>query len=50
MGDWNAKVGKDHETWEPTIGKFGYGAMNDRGERLLYFCKQLHSIQHSLQA
>ena len=40
MGDWNAKVGKDHETWGPTIGKFGYGEMNDRGERLLYFCKE----------
>ena len=32
MGDWNAKVGKDHETWGPTIGKFGYDEMNDRGE------------------
>ena len=40
MGDWNAKVGKDHETWGPTIGKFGYGEMNDRGERLLHFCKE----------
>ena len=40
MSDWKAKVGKDHETWGPTIGKFGYGEMNDRGERLLYFCKE----------
>ena len=40
MGDWNVKVGKDHETWGPNIGKFGYGEMNDRGERLLYFCKE----------
>ena len=40
MGDWNAKVGKDNETWGPTIRKFGYGEMNDRGERLLYFCKE----------
>ena len=40
MGDWNAKVGKDYETWGPTVGKFGYGEMNDRGERLLYFCKE----------
>ena len=40
MGDWNAKVGKDHETWGPTIGKFGYGELNDKGERLLYFCKE----------
>ena len=40
MGDWNAKVSKDHETWGPTIRKFGYGEMNDRGEHLLYFCKE----------
>ena len=40
MGDWNAKVGKDHETWGPTIGKHGYGEMNSRGEHLLYFCKE----------
>ena len=40
MGDWNAEVGKDHETCGPTIGKFGYVEMNDRGERLLYFCKE----------
>ena len=39
MGDWNAKVGKDHETWGLTIGKFGYCEMSDR-ERLLYFCKE----------
>ena len=40
MGDWNVKVGKDHETLGSTIGKFGYGKMNDRGGRLLYFCKE----------
>ena len=39
MRDWNAKVVNDYETWEPTIGNFGYGEMNDRGERLLLFCK-----------
>ena len=31
---------KDHEIWGPTLGIFGYGEMNNRGERLLYFCKE----------
>ena len=39
-GDWNAKVGQDFVTWSPTIGKHGYGSMNDRGERILHFCKE----------
>ena len=43
MSDWNAKVGKDHETWGPTIGKFCYGEMNNRGERLLYFARKTAS-------
>ena len=40
MGDWNAKVGTDHETWHKAIGRHGYGDMNDRGERLLEFCSE----------
>jgi hypothetical protein len=38
IGDWNAKVGKDWETWRGALGKFGYGKENERGERLLNFC------------
>jgi len=38
MGDFNAKVGRDWSTWGGAIGKFGFGDMNDRGERLLNFC------------
>ena len=38
MGDFNAKVGKDWETWKGALGKFGYGEENERGERLLNFC------------
>src|SRR6218665_2395722 len=38
MGDFNAKVGKDWETWTGAMGKFGYGEENERGERLLNFC------------
>ena len=38
MGDFNAKVGRDSETWKGALGKFGYGEENSRGERLLNFC------------
>ena len=38
MGDFNAKVGKDWETWKGAMGKFGYGEENERGEKLLNFC------------
>ena len=38
IGDFNAKVGTDWETWKGAIGKFGYGMENERGERLLNFC------------
>ena len=38
QGDWNAKVGQDHETWNETIGKYSYGNSNERGVRLLEFC------------
>ena len=38
MGDWNAKVGNDHKTWSNTIGQYGFGEVNERGERLLEFC------------
>ena len=38
MGDFNAKVGKDWETWRGAMGKFGYGEENQRGGRLLNFC------------
>ncbi|CAF2077579.1 unnamed protein product [Rotaria magnacalcarata] len=34
-GDWNAKVGSDNTNWENTMGKYGYGDRNERGERLL---------------
>ena len=38
MGDFNAKVGADWESWNGTLGKFGLDESNDRGERLLNFC------------
>ena len=38
LGDFNAKVGDDHQKWEDVIGGHGYGKMNSRGEKLLTFC------------
>uniref|UniRef100_A0A8D8U6H3 Craniofacial development protein 2 n=1 Tax=Cacopsylla melanoneura TaxID=428564 RepID=A0A8D8U6H3_9HEMI len=38
MGDWNSVVGD--ENVDGIVGKFGYGKKNDRGERLIEFCKQ----------
>lgn len=34
LGDFNARVGKDHEAWPETLGKFGGGKMNSNGEML----------------
>jgi len=39
MGDFNAKVGTDSETWKGVLGHHGYGDENERGERLLEFCQ-----------
>ena len=38
MGDLNAKVGSNPYT--DTVGKFGLGKINERGERLIQFCEQ----------
>ena len=39
IGDFNAQVGADCTTWSGVIGGCGYGFMNERGERLLQFCR-----------
>ena len=45
QGDWNAKIGTDAYTiWKGTVGKFGTGVTNERGERLLEFAKRYHLI------
>ena len=41
LGDWNAKAGTDaHTIWPNTIGRFGHGSTNSRGERLLEFAEK----------
>ncbi|XP_069159814.1 craniofacial development protein 2-like [Procambarus clarkii] len=38
LGDFNARVGSDHSSWSSCLGQFGFGKMNERGQRLLEFC------------
>ncbi|KAI8521282.1 hypothetical protein Bbelb_010360 [Branchiostoma belcheri] len=38
LGDFNARVGADHDSWPNCLGKFGVGNINDNGQRLLEFC------------
>ena len=38
LGDLNARVGSDNESWPSALGKFGVGKMNANGQRLLELC------------
>jgi exonuclease III len=40
LGDFNARVGKDHLIWSEIIGKHGVGNMNRNGLRLLILCAE----------
>src|SRR6476469_11239951 len=42
MGDFNAVVGEGKE--DGVVGKFGLGKRNDRGERLIEFCKSQNLV------
>ena len=43
IGDRNAQLGSDIDTWHPALGKHAEGYLNDNGIRLLSFC-QAHNL------
>ena len=38
LGDFNARVCADHDSWPSCLGQFGVGRMNENGQRLLELC------------
>ena len=38
LGDFNARVSADHDSWPSCLGQFGVGKMNKTGQRLLELC------------
>ena len=38
LGDFNARVGADLDTWPSYLGQFGVGKMYENGQRLLELC------------
>ena len=41
LGDFNARVGDDSDTWNPAIGKFGKGNQNYNGLLLACLCTEM---------
>ena len=40
MGDWNGKIGQRLNSESDVMGPNGYGIRNERGERLIRFCRK----------
>ena len=38
LGDFNARMGADHDSWPSCLGQFGVGKMNENEQRLLELC------------
>ena len=38
LGDFNARVGADNDSWPSCLGPFGVGKMNENGQQLLKLC------------
>lgn len=44
LGDFNARVGRDHIVWPGIIGKQGVGNMNSNGQLLLDLCSEMSLV------
>ena len=47
-GDFNARVGKDWQTWD-SLGRHGVGSMNGNGQLLLHLCTEFNLFISSTQ-
>ncbi|XP_051917827.1 uncharacterized protein LOC127598188 [Hippocampus zosterae] len=44
LGDFNARVGQDHQLWGGILGKEGVGNCNENGELLLVLCAETEMV------